>query len=528
MAAIWCVPWFVTQDGPAHIYNAEILASSVGGFGESSPWRDVYTVSWQPIPNWAGPLSLAALAAWLPGWLADRIMTSLTLLAFAASIVWMRWRIAGTRGLAVAALMASILAMNMAWLFGFASFMLGACLFPIILGFWWPIRDDSSGRALVGLALLLILGYFCHLVSLGLIVLGLIVLCVTAPSPDGVSLTRRARGNRLVRTALTFLPLVLLGLSYVWIATGRSPMRPRWQNLPDAWSLGGWLARLKWADPISIATRDGLPFTQREAHAFAAFAPVVWLGVALVLLGWSKIATMLKHGWFAADRPFLLLATLLIAAGVIGPDSLGEAHGDYLSQRIVLLGLVAIVPILDVDPRRWHGRAAVAALAGSVILQSAVIWDYGLYSDRTAGQIIGARHAVGDGRRIAALLLKTRSRFRANPLLHAVNWLGVGTGNVVWNNYETLHYYFPVHFQPGIDRPDPAELEWISIHDAPGEAGLRARKWEELLAQHAGSIDELIVWQQDPALDAITARWFARVEVRGDVRIFHHEIRAQP
>ncbi len=25
LAAIWAVPWFVTQDAPAHVYNAEIL-----------------------------------------------------------------------------------------------------------------------------------------------------------------------------------------------------------------------------------------------------------------------------------------------------------------------------------------------------------------------------------------------------------------------------------------------------------------------------------------------------------------------
>ena len=28
MSAIWAVPWFVTQDGPAHAYNAQILADS--------------------------------------------------------------------------------------------------------------------------------------------------------------------------------------------------------------------------------------------------------------------------------------------------------------------------------------------------------------------------------------------------------------------------------------------------------------------------------------------------------------------
>ena len=108
LAAIWAVPWFVTQDGPAHVYNAEILASSVGGFDRASPWHDVYAVRWQPIPNWAGPLSLAGLVACLPAWLADRIMTSLTLVGFAAAILWLRWRVAGGRGLCVAALMAAL------------------------------------------------------------------------------------------------------------------------------------------------------------------------------------------------------------------------------------------------------------------------------------------------------------------------------------------------------------------------------------------------------------------------------------
>ena len=58
----------------------------------------------RPIPNWAGPLALAGLVAILPAWVADRIMTSLTLVSFAASVFWLRWRVAGTRGLRVAAL----------------------------------------------------------------------------------------------------------------------------------------------------------------------------------------------------------------------------------------------------------------------------------------------------------------------------------------------------------------------------------------------------------------------------------------
>ena len=100
LSAVWTVPWFVTQDGPAHIYNAQILAES---FKAESPSRAIYTIEWKPIPNWSGELILAALVSCLPAWIADRIMTSATLLGLAAATLWLRWRVAGGKGLVLAA-----------------------------------------------------------------------------------------------------------------------------------------------------------------------------------------------------------------------------------------------------------------------------------------------------------------------------------------------------------------------------------------------------------------------------------------
>ena len=181
LAAVWTVPWFVTQDGPAHVYNAQILAWS---FDPQSPFRSAYTIQWKPIPNWVGQLVLAGLVAALPAWVADRIMISLTLVGFASALLWLRWRVAGGRGLAGPALLAALLAMNFAWLFGFTSFMLGSCLFPITLGVWWSGRDrlrQPHGRY----SALLVLGYFCHLVSVGLTAVGLVVLSVASPLKSG-------------------------------------------------------------------------------------------------------------------------------------------------------------------------------------------------------------------------------------------------------------------------------------------------------------------------------------------------------
>ena len=104
-------------------------------------------------------------------------------------------------------------------------------------------------------------------------------------------------------------------------------------------------------------------------------------------------------------------------------------------------------------------------------------------------------------------------------MFHADNLLGLATGNVVWNNYETRFYYFPVHFRSGLSRPDPEEMEAVNIADNPGAADARASRWERLLREHLDAIDVLVVFGRDPRLDAINARWFHDVGREGPVRI---------
>ena len=535
LGAIWAVPWFVTQDAPAHVYNAEILSRSTD---PGSPFAGTFAIRWQPIPNWVGHLLLAGLLRIVPAWAADRIITCATLAGFAAAIFWLRRRVSGSgpgdwvRDVP-AALLAALLAMNITWLFGFTSFTMGACLFPITLGFWWSRRDRLGAGGVAGLWVLLILGYFCHLVSLGLTVLGLSVLAVATPVTGGREGSRwRIVRERLVPLAVAFLPMVPLGLMYLGLAHRGGPMRPQWENLTDPWSLSGWKNQLTWADPISLVRKDALPFTDRVGAVFIVLAPVFWTAAALVVWGATRAMDRMRRGSVettpgARTGPhqagvrlgWWAFAALLIVGGIAGPDTLGPEHGNYLPQRIVLCGLVSLAVVVDIDLRRGAGRAAAAGLAAAVALQSAVVWDYALYSDRTAGEIVRARDAVGRGRRVAFLPASVRSRFRANPLIHVDNWLGVDTDNIIWGNYETRHYYFPVQFRPGLERPSPEQLEGVMRLDDPRDAARRARLWEDVLARNAAAIDVLVAYGSDPLLDAVSARFFHEVRRQGQVRI---------
>ena len=158
----------------------------VWSFDPNSPFRDVYTVNWQPIPNWAGPLTLAGLVAILPAWVADRIMTSLTL-------GWLRrGHLSGCGGEwpARAACMSRPCWPRFRHEHGLAVrlYQLHARRLPVpdharaLVAGPRPFERASSAA----LALLLTLGYFCHLVSLGLTIVGLVVLSRGGPvSNDG-------------------------------------------------------------------------------------------------------------------------------------------------------------------------------------------------------------------------------------------------------------------------------------------------------------------------------------------------------
>ncbi len=184
------------------------------------------------------------------------------------------------------------------------------------------------------------------------------------------------------------------------------------------------------------------------------------------------------------------------------------------------MGLIALVPLFDLGVSRTFTRLGAAALGIALVVQSAFVWDYALQSNRVVPAFLRATPYIDRGDRVGTLLLDLRPEFRANPLRHAGTLLGVGTGGVVWSNYEAAHYYFPVQVRPGIAHPPVLAFEEISILDAPEAARERADAWAELLAEHQHSIDLLAVWGNDPrGLDPITARWFTTVAREGRLRI---------
>jgi hypothetical protein len=360
----------------------------------------------------------------------------------------------------------------------------------------------------------MLVGYLCHLVSLGLTALGLLVLALTTP---GVH-----RSVRLVRTLAALVPLVPLGLLYRSLSKAGGPMQPVWGHLGNPLSAAAWAVQMAQVDPITLTVGQIIPLTAVDHTAWSGlFKPMTWLMLGFTLMWYSAIRKRRVQPSQGSDERmgWAWLAALLLIGGIVGPDSLGASHGEFLQPRVVLLGLVAIVPIANFEAKGWSGHLIAAALVIALGVQSAIVWEYALTSRRTAGAMMAALDAIGTNQRIATLLVDRHPRFRSDPLLHADNLLGIGTGNIIWNKYETRYYYFPVQFRPEVAHPTSSDFEQIAIIEGPEYASLRLFWWQQIVAAHLKEIDAVVVWGGEPLLDAFNGQRFDTVYRKDNVRV---------
>jgi hypothetical protein len=513
LLALAVLPGFGTQDGPSHVYNATILRDNLLHFDEDSTRLAVFGVRLQPVPNWGSHLLLMGLVDVLPGRVADRLVIGLTCLGVAWAACGLSRAVNGAPAGWPAVVLACLLALSLPWLFGFYGFLLGTIVHLWTLAAWWRGRDRPGPRWAVRLALLAGLGYVCHPVPLGMTVLALAWLATTAPG-----------GGRLGRaawTAVGLAPLVPLGILYRALMGRGGRLEPAWDAFQNARGLGAVVRQLAWIDPVTIVRKSSLPFVEREAGGFAALAPVAWLGLGVGLL----VAARWRDGRERARwGPWLGLCGVLLVAGFLSPDTLGPTHGHYLPQRVVLLGLLALVPAVGgVRAAGVLGRGALASLGVALAVQMAFVWEYAIRSDGQYRHFVAGREAMGSGRRVGSLLLDLRSKFRANSLLHMDCWLGVEANNVVWGNYEAAYYYFPVKIVDPERAPPVREFERISILDRPEDAAERAAAWGDLLDWHRGRIDVVAVWGEAPGIAEATARWYRRVGGSGPLAVWERK-----
>ena len=169
---VWMVTYFPSQDGPSHIYNAQVFKTY--HHHHNFRIRDVYQLNWSPFPNWSGHLLMALLMYVFPPLICEKIILSLCVLGLPLSLLYFLHSIDKRKILF--ALVGLVYSYHYLLMMGFYNFSLSIPIFFSTLGYWWKHFSKLTFKRLLIFYILLMLTYFSHFQSFLLLVISISVL----------------------------------------------------------------------------------------------------------------------------------------------------------------------------------------------------------------------------------------------------------------------------------------------------------------------------------------------------------------
>jgi hypothetical protein len=459
---IWVVPFFPSQDGPSHLYNARLLLDMLDP--ANFQVRQVFAFSPALHPNLLPHLLLCALQLVLPPPVADKLVVSLCVALLPISLAWL---LRGLRpGHQVFALLGFLFAFHKHLHMGLYAFSLGIPLSLFALGFWWRRRDAPSARDVAIQSALLALVYLTHFMAFA------VLLLVLATATAWILLLRARRGLRgELRNAAVqlgaLLPFLLIALDY------------------QLRGMGG--DYVKWASADKL---HDVFFQQAMLAAYTRWHQVLAPGLG-ALLALSAAATLWhrarRREWLLERDVFLGLAAGFVALYFALPSFVGRAGriNERLFLYAVLFGAAWFAPF-QLRLRQLVG-AALVALSLAHVGRLAV--EYRALQPELAELVSGA--ALVEPHSTVSFVAGGGSeafpeglRF-IRPFLHMDAYYALGRDVALFTNYEITFGHFPIQAGEAAHEDPDYVIVWRLPEGAP-ELAPYATGYD--VAHHAGQL----------------------------------------
>lgn len=513
---VWVVEVYINQDGTPHLYNAYLILEILKG---NDPVSQFAAINPQAIPNLTGHWLLAGLLLIFHPITTTKIMVTLTFAAFVASFGWLRFQVAGRDGLGTSLLIAGCIAFNWMWFLGFYNFILALSLFSFSAGLWWKWRDRMNSVRALCLFILLVLTFFSHLISFGILIAAILFLCAT----QFKTIPRKS----LVWTIATIAATIPLAINFLTISKTGGSLFPQWRYLADPFSISEWLTRFSAGDPFVLISRKALPFIECTSVGFAVFSPALWMAVAFLIFAFSTFRN--KHAVFEGKRfAWAIISLGLFLVWAVGPDDFGSSHGGFLRERALILSLVCLIPILHISKRTYTTTIASACLVFVILFQALVLWEYSIKTNAIANRFLAASVNIADKDSLASVVfIEETVRFRPIPLSNLTAFLGLGKSAPVWDNYELGYYLFPVTAKTKEVQKFVFAYRESSIYEldrSDKDITEKLRELETVLAENHHLIDILLVWNEQAGFAKVREKWFEPKPYfeSNEVRLYRH------
>jgi hypothetical protein len=434
---LWAFPYFPSQDGPAHGYVA-VVAHDYDR-PDRPRFREFFERNDRFVPNWIGPHLLAVLAGMFPVEIGEKILWSAYLILLPLSA---RYALGAIRPRA-AALAISVIPFvpNIYYHFGFLDFCLSMPFFFFTVGYWLKNRRCLGLRQVIGLAALLLVGYFCHLVPTAMAGLFVTLLALTMGG-GGI----KARLRRLVPVIAAGTPVTLLAICFLFSQRSSLPIQP--------WLYPSRLSRLK--DLI------------RFQEAFDRRETVLVLMSLALFAGASGWLLWRRHNrrFIVGLDAFLLIAALCGALFLTAPDSGGG--GIMLVVRLAMFPFLALLlwwgaqPIGSEAFRRLRLACTIVSTTVALLLIASMSMSYAQMTPYIKDiEAVTQRIDPNSTLLVRSVgLLNERLKIHGPDVFcHSGYRQAAERGIAIVNCMPAATNYHPIRFRPGLIAEDHSQNE---------------------------------------------------------------------
>ncbi|MFL6200635.1 MAG: hypothetical protein ACJ76J_15780 [Thermoanaerobaculia bacterium] len=464
---IWMLPFAPTQDGPAHLSMAHALRQY--GTPEGSYLREHFVRNQEAIPNWFVFFLLADVLRFPSLPVAEKVLLSAYVILLPLSARYALQAVRPRSGFL--AFLSFPFVYNFLLNMGFYNFCFSLPAFLLSVGFWLRHRGRLGiGRTAV-LALLVLWTYFCHPVTLAVLVGTLLTLATWRA-------LRLRDWRALLVPMVASAPAVVLLLSF----------------LQDR--IGGKVSDMTFAAKArQLAGLYSLVSLDTRLVAFSiALAALLGLLAASVVV--RRLRRPRRYRLLPGDG--LLFAFIsLVGIYFVAPNEMGQ--GGFVTHRLNLFPFLVLILWLGTfsfpEALRTAIRSAAAAISLGFLAAMFSIWaGLGAY----LSDILTAAPHLEPRRTLLTLSFSnagedddgTDLTFRTWPFVHAGSLLAARVPLVDLSLYEAHEDYFPLTYRP---QRDPF------VHLARDPLDLEAQPPRVDLRRYPGRIDYvLLVW---PAAD---------------------------
>lgn len=211
IAYLFYSKFFPTMDGPAHLYNANLIKQLLTG---NDFIKEFYQINGFPVPNWTSHFLLTLFRLFLPGWLSEKLLIIIYISGMALSFRYMVKAINPEN----ISLSVFIFPFIYSFLFhlGFYNYALSFIFMFLIFGIWVKHYNDNRLSLYLTTGSLLICTYFSNILTYafaGITIGSMVFIFEAAKHPIFSKQYLQSCFKRIIRLTMCSLPSLIL---FIW------------------------------------------------------------------------------------------------------------------------------------------------------------------------------------------------------------------------------------------------------------------------------------------------------------------------